>query len=379
MAIRRTLDRRPLSSQTLDPPSPPDSRPQRGEALRALAIVFALTGALALIQLALPWTASGMQLGLAIVLLQAPTWVMRSTPADEARLGMTLGPWRPGLALGVGTMAIVFPLFVLGFHVVHTELLDRRADWSLQHLVRWDESLELAPPTPCGRAGGTAAAWLQGHDLWLVAPAQAELSATLVTPPPVPEARAIRCLPGRGPVVGARLTPGPGGAFSLARGEGLWVRLGERTAFELRLSERGAPLPAERLRLGASAAEADDDGGFEASRSAWWLLTYILVHLGLVALPEEWFFRGYLQPRLDARFGTPRRLWGAQVGWGFVLAALAFALLHPILIPGAHRLLVFFPALLFGWLRARSGNVGAAVLVHAGSNVLLAIVSRMYL
>jgi membrane protease YdiL (CAAX protease family) len=60
------------------------------------------------------------------------------------------------------------------------------------------------------------------------------------------------------------------------------------------------------------------------------------------------------------------------------VSALWFALLHPILLPGVHRLLVFFPALLFGYLRARTGNIGAAVVIHATSNLLLAILVGMY-
>jgi len=353
--------------------------PRRGEALRALAIVFALTGGLALIQLALPWTASGMQLGLAIILLQTPTWVLRSTPAAEARLGMTLGPWGRGAALGGATMLVVFPLFVLGFHVVHTELLDRRADWSLEHLVRWDEAVEFAPPAPCGRADGTTSAWVQGDELWIAGPTGGTLAVRIDASPPLRSARRLTCVPGRGPVVGGPVAATRNGAFTLHVGEGLWVPLEGRRDASVRLERDGKPVPAASVRLGASATAADDDGRFEVSRSPWWLLTYIIVHLGLVALPEEWFFRGYLQGRLDLRFGTPVRLFGVPVGWGLVLSALAFALLHPILLPGAHRLLVFFPALLFGWLRARSGNIGAAVLVHAGSNILLAIVSRMYL
>ena len=105
---------------------------------------------------------------------------------------------------------------------------------------------------------------------------------------------------------------------------------------------------------------------------------FLIVHLGLIALPEEWFFRGYLQGRLDQLWGTPWRVLGVDMGWGLIVAAFAFAALHPILIPGFHRLLVFFPALLFGWLRARSQHIGAAVLIHALCNLLLAIVSRMY-
>jgi len=344
--------------------------------LRSLAIVFGLTGVLAVIQLLVPATSSVMQVGLAIILLQTPTWVLKKTPAEEAALGMTIGPWARGLRLGGLTMLVVFPLFVLGYHVVHTGWLGLRADWDASHLVRWDEELEYAPSTPCGRADG-ASAWLQGDGLWIVAPPRAELAVTVATDPPVTDGRAIDCRPGQGAVVGAPITA-KGGVFTPAEGQGLWVPLGAREAIDVRITDGGAPIPTERLHLGNKRVEADDPGGFETSRSVWWLLTYIVVHLGLVALPEEWFFRGYLQGRLDLVFGKPFKLLGVQVGWGLVLASLAFALLHPILLPGVHRLLVFFPALLFGWLRARSGNVGASILVHAGSNVLLAIVSRMY-
>ena len=33
------------------------------------------------------------------------------------------------------------------------------------------------------------------------------------------------------------------------------------------------------------------------------------------------------------------------------------------------RLAVFFPSLVFGWLRARGGGVGAAILFHASCNL----------
>ena len=169
----------------------------------------------------------------------------------------------------------------------------------------------------------------------------------------------------------------PDGTFALPVGSGLWIDLGHENRFDLRLADGGRVLARETIRLGANGASPGDDGQVGGVRDLWWLLAAIVIHLGLVALPEEHFFRGYLLPRLDALFGRPRRLFGVPVGWGLVFSSLAFALLHPILIPGAHRLLVFFPALLFGWLRARSGNLGAAILMHAASNILLAIVSRM--
>lgn len=93
-----------------------------------------------------------------------------------------------------------------------------------------------------------------------------------------------------------------------------------------------------------------------------------------VALPEEWFFRGVLQPALDG----PRRvrLLGAEVGRGLLLAALLFGLahgLHDLAVQGqvtAWRLLTAAPALLFGWLRARTGSVLVAASAHALADAL---------
>ena len=147
----------------------------------------------------------------------------------------------------------------------------------------------------------------------------------------------------------------------------------ERLGAAVRLD--GQPVPLETGRYRQS---FDEGGRLDSSHGPWWILTFIIVHLGLVALPEEWFFRGYLQTRLDQRLGTPWRLFGVAIGPGLVLAALAFALLHPILIHGFDRLLVFFPALIFGWVRARTGNIGAAVVVHAACNLLQAITASMY-
>jgi len=356
---------------------PPEGRPIKAELGRALGILFGLTFALALIQLALPWTAGGMQVALALILLQLPTWMLRKQGVDERALGLTFGPLWPALGLSLATMAVVFPLFVGGFHLVHAEWRGLPSTWEADRLLRWDESLEHTPPRPC-EGGGDVLAWVVGDALWLVSPAEASLDVRVVTAPPGPPLRAVVCPPGRGPEARAFLRADRDGRLTLEPGQGLWVSLADRDDLRLELARDGRPIPSRELRLGAGGAAADADGLIASSRSMWWLLTYVIIHLGLVALPEEWFFRGYLQPRLDQILGTPLRLFGAQVGWGLVLSALFFALLHPILLPGVHRLLVFFPALLFGWLRARSGNVGAAIVVHAMSNVILAVVSRMY-
>lgn len=98
----------------------------------------------------------------------------------------------------------------------------------------------------------------------------------------------------------------------------------------------------------------------------------------VIALPEEAFYRGYLQTALDDALGTPRKVLGARVGWGLLIGAALFAVGHLATELRPERLAVFFPALLFGWLRARTGGVGAPILLHAIFNLFAATLARGY-
>lgn len=91
--------------------------------------------------------------------------------------------------------------------------------------------------------------------------------------------------------------------------------------------------------------------------------------LFVVALPEEFFYRGYLQTRLRDAWPHGKVIFGVRIGPAFLLTAVLFALGH-LAIFQAWRLAVFFPALLFGWLRERTGTVVGSTLVHAICNLL---------
>lgn len=96
--------------------------------------------------------------------------------------------------------------------------------------------------------------------------------------------------------------------------------------------------------------------------------------LVLVGIGEELFFRGALQSLLDRALGTPWRLFGAEVGWGWVVQAVPFGLAHP-LVAGRVDLLGWglwtaAAGLCFGWLRARSGTILAPALVHGVLDVV---------
>jgi uncharacterized protein len=104
----------------------------------------------------------------------------------------------------------------------------------------------------------------------------------------------------------------------------------------------------------------------------------IVDQLLVVALPEEFFYRGYMQPRLEKHFGGGRRALGIVVGKGFFLTQALFALGH-LVEPYPWRLAVFFPALLFGWLRKRTGTIFAGVIFHAACNLTVAVLEASVL
>ena len=96
----------------------------------------------------------------------------------------------------------------------------------------------------------------------------------------------------------------------------------------------------------------------------------------VIALPEEAFYRGYVQSRLDAALPWRVRFLGAEIGPAIVLTSLIFALGHLATIHRPARLAVFFPSLLFGFLRARTGGIGTGVLFHAMCNVYSELLGR---
>ncbi len=86
-------------------------------------------------------------------------------------------------------------------------------------------------------------------------------------------------------------------------------------------------------------------------------------HLLLVALPEEVFFRGYLYDAFEEAGREP-----------VVPVALLFAIGHFVIAPSPFRLLTFFPALLLGWGRKRSGNVYVPTAVHFLYNLFPSVI-----
>jgi membrane protease YdiL (CAAX protease family) len=105
---------------------------------------------------------------------------------------------------------------------------------------------------------------------------------------------------------------------------------------------------------------------FEGVPIPQWLLYNFLA----VALFEELFFRGFVQGRFEnwakVKFLNPRKIIWVPI----LVSASLFALAHVAVYIDPLRLAVFFPGLLFGWLRARTGTLLAPILSHGTANLV---------
>lgn len=108
------------------------------------------------------------------------------------------------------------------------------------------------------------------------------------------------------------------------------------------------------------------------------LWTVFFFHTLVVAFPEEFFFRGYLLKRFQGYFNDQKKFLGAQVGKAFFLTAFVFAFSHSFITLRWWHFSIFFPALVFGWLREKTNGLIAPILFHALCNVFAAWAALHY-
>jgi membrane protease YdiL (CAAX protease family) len=110
----------------------------------------------------------------------------------------------------------------------------------------------------------------------------------------------------------------------------------------------------------------------------WWLLQTVATHTLGVALPEETFYRGYIQPQFQQRWKPRWRIFGVRMGWASVVAAALFAAGHYLGEWNPLRFGPFFPALLFAWQRNATGSVVGSIAFHAACNILGEVLFSLY-
>lgn len=101
----------------------------------------------------------------------------------------------------------------------------------------------------------------------------------------------------------------------------------------------------------------------------WDILERVFDQLVIIGLPEEFFFRGYLQTQFNKTFERRHRFLGARWGWGLVLAAVLFGLCH-VVHGDLGRFRTFFFGLFAGWLRERTDSIAVPAAYHGFANLL---------
>ncbi len=122
----------------------------------------------------------------------------------------------------------------------------------------------------------------------------------------------------------------------------------------------------------------DGWGGMRAPRFDLQLPKLVFVQVVVIALPEELFFRGFLHHLLERAMPPRRRLLGGGIGWALVLSSALFAVGHLAAGFDPRRLSVFFPGLLFGWMRSATGSILAGTIAHAASNLFIRLLEQMF-
>ncbi|MGL5818692.1 MAG: CPBP family intramembrane glutamic endopeptidase [Phycicoccus sp.] len=108
----------------------------------------------------------------------------------------------------------------------------------------------------------------------------------------------------------------------------------------------------------------------------------VIFYLTMPGLEEELFYRGVLLLLLDRAFGTPWRLYGIRLGWGFVCSTVLFVLGHVVVVEASGRPQLFAPepdriagfvmvCLALTVVRHATGPVWIAAMVHNMSNAVL--------
>lgn len=102
------------------------------------------------------------------------------------------------------------------------------------------------------------------------------------------------------------------------------------------------------------------------------------VQLVVIALPEELFFRGFVHQLCENALPPRRRFLRGGLGWALVLSSALFAVGHLLVTFDLRRLAVFFPGLLFGWMRSATGSILAGTIAHALSNLFIHVLERIF-
>ena len=306
----------------------------------------------------------------ALAFMYLPTELLARRGERARDFGIGAGSAARSVKSALKLTLLVLPLYALGYHLWQGAQ-GRSPHVDARSLSRWGEELRGRPMTSL-RAGEVRL--FAERDLltlqWALRPGERQLKLTLNGWHAARVKARSRGVKLERAEAARRLTVTGGGRGYLSLSAPLM-------GLQYQLSIDQSPIPEGRLKLGALLSTGEPEG---AHQRGWlWLLLTFATQLLLVAIPEELFYRGYIQGRLDQLIGAERRLFGVTLNLHSVaLTSALFALAHLATIHHPARLAVFFPSLLFGWMRRAYGDTLTPAVFHALCNLCAQVLWGVY-
>lgn len=352
------------------------------DAFVVYGVVLALVVVAAVVAIFVSLVASLLYAIVAFLFFFVPQRILERRGEDPAEYGMTAGDVPRGLLWGIGASLLTVPFFLPGYYIWETVFLERDLDVDFARYRQWSVETE-GEPRDWGRDEAGVWVWSERDVLHVGIRNDGAPNNRVVIEADEPFVPVRR---GTLHVKGADASSSQAQTkwivtltHSTSRGE-ILIRGPDDVRVEVEPVTSGNP--AWPMYRGAEATPVDD-GEFDDHRGLWWLALWMATQLILVAFPEEYFYRGFLQTRLeqgferraDARGVAMKRFLGFTPA--IFVTSVMFGIGHLIVPVGgtilANRMSVFFPSLLFGWLRRKTGSILAPTIYHAFSNMLVLV------
>lgn len=327
----------------------------------------------------IPFVADLLYAIVAFIFIKAAQWRMDKLNLSSEECGITWKGLGRGAAWGMAATLVTIPFFIAGFVLWETEVGKRTFAFELDNYWHWPLTLE-GEPKQWGQEAGVWV-WSQKQTLNIgVRNTNTPNNRVILesATPFTPITRGSLVLAPQnlqnGSQTATRWTVTPS-----ARGRGV-VQVSDVRDISVRVEPLLDSNPTWPLFLGRNQS-AHDTQDFDSKRNLWWIALWVATQFLLIAYPEEYFYRGWMQSRLQLAFEARAREKG-KTGWsllGFtpaiILTSILFGLGHLLVPIGgqfmASRMSVFFPSLIFGWLRHHTGSITAAVVYHAFANLMV--------
>lgn len=366
------------------------------EALIIYAVAFFSILALALLSGSVGVIAANLYAIVAAVFIGLPYLWMERAKLDPSAFGLHTNKFLRDVGIGLVATIITFIPFAAGQYVWESQVRGLPFEFSVSNWYKLPLELE-GEPEEWGDVAG-AWAWSEKEDLFIGVRSQVRhrgrvilTSAEDFRPTLIGGSALVRTV---GPEGRRKESPDAAKKWEI-----LPTTFSKKVIVRLQHDEAGG-LP-DDLKIEAERADGYEDkpfdlwlgptetahqGAYQTERSITWLLLWAITQIFFIALPEEYFYRGYLLTRLGqafrARAGAQRSRRVLGITPENLLASFLFGIGHLLIPVGgvllASRFSVFFPSLLFGWLREKTGGITASVVYHAGCNMMVLVMAVHY-